>query len=85
MLFRYELDIKNKTILIKSWYQNGENTSYLSNLEKPEDFEHFLILPPQKIVPYKSCFCLNMSVDFLLHGVLFALYYSNLQMYCHCI
>ena len=59
--------------------------TYRIKKKKPEEFEHFLILPPQKIVPCKSCFCLNMRVDFLLRGVLFALYYSNLLVHCHCI
>ena len=48
---------------------------------KTEDFEHFL--SPQNVVPSKSCFYLNMSLVFALLAVLFALYYSNLLIYCH--
>ena len=41
------------------------------------------ILPPQKIVPCKSCFYLNKKAFSSLHVVLFALYYSNLLIHCH--
>ena len=54
---------------------------------KTEDSEHFLqkILHPQQVIPSKSCFCLNMKLGYSLRAVLFALYYSNLLIYCHLI
>ena len=55
-------------------------------LIKTEDFEHspIKIPPPQNVVPSKSCFYLNLSLDFSLHAVLFALYYSSLLICCDC-
>ena len=46
----------------------------LINLIKTEDFDHFLLkfLPPQKVVPIKSFFFLNMS--FVFRCMLFCLH-----------
>ena len=58
----------------------------LIELIKTRDFELFCknTSATRKIVPSISRLYLNMSVIFLLHAVLFILYYWNLLINCQC-
>ena len=53
---------------------------------KSQDFEHCPrnILPPKMQYLVNLFLYLNMSLVFSMHAVLFALYYSNLLIYCQC-